>query len=93
MNPEKKDKIFNQARVLQLHQEKGKLPKMTIKKLKPNTSEPQLRVIPEVEKTSKNDIIVERTITHKNNTRSITKRFNNMTTFRNSPKMFLLEAT
>ena len=81
-------KIFNQAKIQQLHQEKGKHPKMKIGKIKADTTEEQTHVIPEVEKTSKCEIRVEITSTHKYNTRSRTKKANHTTTFKNAHKMF-----
>ena len=41
----------------------------------------------------KSDIIVEINSTHKCNTRSITKRVNHVTTFKNAPKMLPVEVT
>ena len=49
MDPEKKIKHFNQAKIQQLHQEKGKFPKMNIEEIKVDTPEAQPHVIPEVE--------------------------------------------
>ena len=66
---------------------------MKIGTIKADTPEAHLHVIPEVEKTPKSDIGVERTSTHKYNTRSSTKRVNHVTTFKNAPKMFPVEAT
>ena len=85
-------KIFSLAKIQQLHQEKGKSPKIKGGKIKVDTPEAQLHVIPEVEKSSKSDIIVEITITHKYNNRSSTKRVDHATTFKNEPKMFQVEA-
>ena len=50
-------------------------------------------MIPEVDKTPKSDIIVERTSINKYNTISRTKRVNYVTAFKNSPKMFQVDAT
>ena len=41
----------------------------------------------------KNYTIVEITSTHKCNTRSSTKRFNHVTTFKNSPNMFKMDTS
>ena len=49
-------------------------------------------MISEVGKTPKNYIRMERTGTHKYNTRFITKRVNHVTTFKNAPKMFQEDA-
>ena len=65
---------------------------MKIGTIKIDTPEAQPRVIPEVDKTPKSDIIVYRTSTHKYNTISITKRVNLVTTFKNAP-VFSVEAT
>ena len=43
-------KIFNQPKIQQLHQEKGKFLKMEIGTIKTDTPESQPHVIPEVEK-------------------------------------------
>ena len=56
-----------------------------------NTPEAQPHVIPEV-KTAKSDIRMERTGTHKYNTRSITKRVNHVTIFKSTPNMFKMNA-
>ena len=50
-------------------------------------------MITEVEETTKSDTRVERTATHKYNTRSSTKRVNHVTTFKNAPNMFKMYAT
>ena len=86
-------KIFNQAKIQQLHQEKGKLSKMRIEEIKVNTPEVQPHVIPEVGKPPKSDIRVERTSTHKYNTISSIKMVNHVTTLKNAPKMFKMDAT
>ena len=52
---------------------------MITKKIKVDAPEPQPRVIQEVEKNPKSDIIVERTSTHKYTNCSITKRVNYVT--------------
>ena len=62
-------------------------------KVKAYTPESQTHMIPEVYKTPKRDVIVERTSTHKYNTISSTNRVNHVTTFKNAPKMFQVEAT
>ena len=49
-------------------------------------------MITEVEETPKSDTRVERTGTHKYNTRSSTKRANHVTTFKNTPNMFKMDA-
>ena len=49
-------------------------------------------MIPEVEKTPKGDIRVEITSNQKYNTTSITKIFNHVTTYKNAPKMFQVDA-
>ena len=50
-------------------------------------------MIPEVEETPKNYNTVGKISTHKYNSRSRTKRANHVKTFRNTPKMFKMEAT
>ena len=59
---------------------------MKIEEIKAGKLETQPHVIPEVEETPKGDIIVERTSTHKYNTRSITKRVNHVKTSKIHPK-------
>ena len=81
----KKQLIFNQETVQQLHQEKGKLTKMRIGKIKADASEPQPHVVLEVDRMPKNDIRLEINRTHKYNTRSITKRVNYVTTSKMNP--------
>ena len=61
---------------------------MIIGKIKSDTPEPQHHAIPEVGEKPKSYIIVERTGTHKYNTRSSTKRVNHVTTFKNVPNIF-----
>ena len=68
-------------------------PKMKMRKIKADIPESQPHVIPKVEKISKSYLIVERTRTHKYNTRSSTNRINYVKTFKNAPKMFPLAAT
>ena len=46
-------KIFNQAKIQQLHQEKGKLPKIKIGEIKADTLEAHTHVIPEVDEKEK----------------------------------------
>ena len=50
-------------------------------------------MIREVEKQEKSDIITTRTVTHKYNTRSSTKRVNYVTTFNNTSNMFKIDTT
>ena len=66
---------------------------MKIGEIKENKPEAQPRVIPEVKKTPKSDIIVKIIITHRYNTSSSTKIVNHVTTFKNAPKMFQVDAT
>ena len=66
---------------------------MKIGKIKSDTPEAQPHMISEVEERPKSDIVVEIAITHKYNTRSSTKRLNHVTTFKNAPKMFKMDAT
>ena len=65
---------------------------MKIGKIKADTPEDQTHVTPEVEITPKSDIRLEITSKHKYNTRSSTKIVNHVTTFKNAPKMFPMEA-
>ena len=65
---------------------------MRIGKIKADTPEPHPHFIPEVDKIPKSDIIVERTVTHKYNTRSSTKRVNHVKTFKNALNMFKMYA-
>ena len=65
---------------------------MKIGEIKANKPKFQPRVIPEVEKTPKIDIIVERTSTHKHNARSSTKRVNHVIAFKNAHNMFQIDA-
>ena len=92
VHPEKPDIYFQPSRNLAVTPKIGKLPKMRIGRIKADTPDPQTNVIPEVEKTSKSDTIVKRTGTHKYKTRSSTKRVNHVTTFKNSPNMFKIDA-
>ena len=85
-------KNFNQAKIQQLHQEKGKSTKNYNWNNKSDTEKPQTHVIPEVEKPPKSDIILERNGTHKYKNRSSTKRVKNMTTFKNPPNIFKMDA-
>ena len=55
---------------------------------KADKPEAQLHVIPEVGKTQKRDTRMERNGTNKYNTRSSTKRDNNITTFKTALNMF-----
>ena len=57
-----------------------------------DTPETQPHVIPEVEITTKSETIVEINSTHNYNTRSSTKRVNNVINFKNAPKMFKMDA-
>ena len=66
---------------------------MKIGRIKLDIPDAQPHVIPEVGKTPKSGIRMERTSTHKYNTRSNTKRVNHVTSFKNSPKMFQEDAT
>ena len=84
--------IFNPENIQQLHQEKGKFPKMKTVKIKADTPEAQPHVLPESDKIPKRDIIIVKTITHNYNTRSRPKRVNHVETFKNAPKMFQVEA-
>ena len=54
--------------------------------------EAQPHVIPEVEKSQKIDISMERNGPHKYNTRSSTKRVNHVTTFKTAQNMFIIDA-
>ena len=83
----------NQAKIQQLHQKRGNLPKMKIEEIKVDAPEAQSHVIPEVYKTPKSDIRVGKSSTHKYNTRLSTKRINHVTTFKNATKMFKMEET
>ena len=65
---------------------------MKIAKIKADTPEAQNHAIPELEKTLKGDIKLERTSTLKYHTRSSTKRVNHMRTFKKIPKMFQVDA-
>ena len=60
---------------------------MTFETIKADTPEQNPRVTPEVGKQGKCDIRMARIGTHKYNTRSSTKRVNNVTTFKNTPNM------
>ena len=66
---------------------------MKIEKIRSNTTEPQPHVIPEVEKTPKSDIRLKITSTKQYNTRSITNKIKYVTTFKNAPNMFKMDAT
>ena len=48
-------------------------------------------MISEVERQGKSDIRMARTGTHKYNTRSSTNRINHVTTFKNTPKIFIMD--
>ena len=48
-------------------------------------------MISEVERQEKSDIRMARTGTHKYNTRSSTNRINHVTTFKNTPKIFIMD--
>ena len=65
---------------------------MRIGKIKADTTEPQHLVIIEVQKQPKSDIIEEITGTHKYNTGSSTKRENYVSTLKNAPIMFKMNA-
>ena len=66
---------------------------MKVGKIKVDTLGAQTLVIPEVDKTPKSDICLERTIKYKCNKRSSTKRVNYVKTSKKGPKMFPVEAT
>ena len=66
---------------------------MEIGKIEVDTSEAQTCLNPEVDKTPKCDIILERTSTHKYNTISSTKIVNYVTTFKNLPKILKVGET
>ena len=66
---------------------------MKIGKIKADTPEAQIHVIPKGGKKPKIEIIVEINSTQKHNTRSSTKRVNHVTTLKNAPKMFPVVAT
>ena len=66
---------------------------MKIGIIKSDTPEAQPHMIPKVEKTPKIDIRVEITSKHKYNIRASTKIFNHVTTLKNAPKIFPVEAT
>ena len=53
MHPAKKVEIFSQAKIQQLHQEKGVFKKIGIGEIKADTPKPQPHVIPEVGKRQK----------------------------------------
>ena len=93
MHTANNDNKSNQTKIQQLHKEKGKFSKMEIGKIEADTSEAHTCVNPEVDKTPKCDIILERTSTHKYNTISSTKGVNHVTTFKNASKMFQEDAT
>ena len=57
-----------------------------------DTPETQPHVISEVEITPKNETRAEINSTHNYNTRSSTKRVNNVINFKNAPKMFKMDA-
>ena len=61
-------------------------------KIKADTTDPRPRVIPEVEKPQKSDIRLKVTSTYKYKTSSSTKRVNHVTTFKNAPNIFKMEA-
>ena len=61
---------------------------MIIEEIKVDTSETHPHVIPEVEKSQKIDILMERTGKHKYNNRSRTNRVNHVTIFNNALNMF-----
>ena len=61
-------------------------------KIKSDEPEAQPRVILEVDKPPKIDIRVEITGTRNYKTRSSTKRVNHVTTFKNAPNMFKMDA-
>ena len=49
-------------------------------------------MIPEVGKTQRNETRIDRNGSHKYTTRSSTKRFNHVTTFKTAPNMFKMNA-
>ena len=57
-----------------------------------DTPEVQTHVIPEMEKTRRDKIIMDRNGSHKYNTRSSTKKVNHVTTFKTAPNMFKMDA-
>ena len=65
---------------------------MRIEGGKVDKPEAQSHVIPEVGKTSKSDISMERKSPHKYNIRSSTNRVNHVTTFKTAPNMFKTDA-
>ena len=65
---------------------------MRIEGGKVDKPEAQSHVIPEVGKTSKSDISMERKSPHKYNIRSSTNRVNHVTTFKTAPNMFKIDA-
>ena len=65
---------------------------MRFGKIKVDTSEPQPHMVPEVEKPQKSDIRVKITGTHNYKTMASTKRVNHVTTFKNTPNMFKMDA-
>ena len=93
VHPEKNRFFFQPSKKLSVTPKIGKLPKIKIGKIKVNTTDAQPHVIPEVVKTLKSGIRMEITGTQKYHTRSITKRVNHVTTFKNVPEMFQEEAT
>ena len=66
---------------------------MEIGKIKADNTGVWPQNIPEVIQTPKKSIRLEITSTHKYNTRSSINRGNNMTAFKNVPKMFQVDAT
>ena len=66
---------------------------MTFETIKADTPKPHPRVISEVEKQGKSDIRMARIGTQEYKTSPSTKSFNNVTTFKNTPKMFKMDTT
>ena len=84
---------FQPSRNLAVTPKTGNLSKLRIGEIKMDTLKPQYHLIPEEGKSQKSSIIVARTITHKYTTRSITKRVNHVTTFKNAPSMFTMDTS
>ena len=59
---------------------------------KSDTPKSKPRVIPELEKPQKSDIIMERNVPRKYNTSLSTKRVNHVTRFKTAPNMFKIDA-
>ena len=83
-----KKAIFQPSKTFAVTPQIRKLSILKVGERKVNTLYAQPYVIPEVGKTLKSDIRMERTSTHKYNMRSIIYRVNHVTTFKNAPKCF-----